>query len=231
VQALRGLDVQGLVGHLIGVERHFSAALGSPGPEAAVDRVSGTDHIARAQSDVSTEQTLSEWRRCAQQSMAMLEALGPSRAGLEGPVSLHGLRMPLSALLFVRTFELWTHDEDIRRATGRSLCEPDEQTLRLLTDRAFELLQVTLARARPENISARVVLTGAGGRTWQNNPGTARTEATRGEELDVRVVMDAVEFCRLVANRADPTALQADVVGRVSAAGVLFSTAASLALD
>ena len=31
---------------------------------------------------------------------------------------MHGMHLPLGALLVVRAFELWTHDNDIRRAAG-----------------------------------------------------------------------------------------------------------------
>jgi hypothetical protein len=129
--------------------------------------------------------------------------------------SLHGLRMPLDDLLVARTFELWTHEEDIRRATGRPLQAPDAASLRLMTELAISLVPAVMARAdRPGDVQrARIVLTGTGGGTWQTALDARADGAGREGPVDVRIVVDAVAFCRLVANRADPDALAAIVTG------------------
>jgi hypothetical protein len=78
---------------------------------------------------------------------------------------------------------------------------------------------------------ARIVLTGTGGGTWQTQLGTGPDSARSEGPVDVRIVVDAVDFCRLVANRKDPAAIATVVTGDGALAEDLFAAAASLALD
>jgi len=227
--ALRGLDIQGLVGHLIGVELDFEAALGDPsGAQATADHVGATDPIAHAQAGRAPAETLRDWREAVLRTMGALDRLSQATPS-EAAVGLHGVRLPLPALLVVRTFELWTHEEDIRRATARTLAAPDAASLALMTDLAFKLLPVAMGRlpAPAWEGVARVVLTGPGGRTWQSAP----LEGEPRPQADVRIVMEAVEFCRLVANRVDPARVPATVTGDADGAHDVFAAAAALALD
>lgn len=222
--AIRGLSVQELMGHLIAVERDFRSALDEPeGAQAGAHHVDSTDPLAHAQAGQPPAVTLGAWREAVHQTLARLDEVTSDPVSYGQPVGLHGIRLPLGALLVVRTFELWTHQEDVRRGTGRALEPPDDSTLQLMTDLAFELLPSALARAGIAERGTRVVLTGPGGRTWQRDG--------ESKDPDVRIVMDAVEFCRLVANRVDLGAVPAVVTGDRSLADGLFAAAAGLALD
>jgi hypothetical protein len=101
-----------------------------------------------------------------------------------------------------------------------------------MTELAVQLLPAGMARAnRPaDGRSARVVLTGPGGGTWQTGLGLADAGPVEGP-VDVRIVVDSVDFCRLVANRIDPTALAASITGDGALARDLFAGATTLALD
>jgi hypothetical protein len=66
----------------------------------------------------------------------------------------------------------------------------------------------------------RIVLTGPGGGVWPS----AGAEAAE-------VVVDAIAFCRRVANRLPIGELGADVTGDVAAAGATLEELATLALD
>ena len=48
---------------------------------------------------------------------------------------------------------------------------------------------------------------------------------------DVAIVADAVDFCRLVADRIDPAELGASVTGATALASAVLAGAAALALD
>jgi len=48
---------------------------------------------------------------------------------------------------------------------------------------------------------------------------------------DVAIVADAVEFCRLVANRAVPAGLDLHVTGHQGRAAAVLAVASTLALD
>ncbi|HUI03978.1 MAG TPA: maleylpyruvate isomerase family mycothiol-dependent enzyme [Acidimicrobiales bacterium] len=234
---IRGLSVQGVVGHLIGVERDFQDALRAPeGREASADHVGSTDPLAHEHARRPPAETLDAWRAAVAGTARLLAGLAPSSGDGERPVALYGLRLGLGPFLVVRTFELWTHEEDIRRATGRGLEPPGAATLALMTSLAVSLLPAALARTERsgEGRSARIVLTGPGGGTWQRGLGLSSADGTavvNEGPVDVRIVVDAVEFCRLVANRVDPATLAAVVTGDAALARDLFVGAAGLALD
>jgi len=234
IPALRGLDVQGLVGHLTGVERHFLAAMHEPeGAQADADHVAATDTVAAAQGGRVPSETLGEWRAATTATLGALAEVATWPARRDDVMALHGLRMPLGPLLVVRTFEVWTHEEDIRRATGRPLQAPDAASLRLMTDLAVALLPAGLRRSgrRADGRSARIVLTGPGGGTWQTDLGALPGQTPAAGRTDVRIVLDAIDFCRLVANRVDPATLTTVVSGDDALARDIFAGAASLALD
>ena len=225
---IRKLDVQGLIGHLIGVEHHFHLALGL-GNNGAIpprDHITSTDPVAAAQAGRPVAATREEWRALTDRTLERLWAAGEAEGDRE--VELHGVRLPLGAMLTVRAFEIWIHEEDIRRATQRPLMAPGGSSLQLMTGLALSLLPAAMAIAGHggEVGTARVVLTGPGGRVWEHSFG-----ATGGSTIDVRVVADAVSFCRLVANRLDPDSFPADVSGDHALARAMFAGARALALD
>ena len=282
--ALRDMDVQGLVGHLIGVEEDVRRALGGDPAVAAVEHRAATEAAVRRQHGVPPSRTRSQWRRAAAAVAAQAEATvaaqaqaraagGPGSRGqaagrdADGVIAVHGLRVPLGTLLVIRAFELWTHENDIRAAVGQPRSAPDPPVLALMTDLAARLLPLGAARtglASP--VALRLVLTGPGGGTWdvdlpaaaagtdpnaagpdpntagpdpntaRPDPNTARPDqnTARRDRMaaePVRIVAGAVEFCRLVADRAAAADLDAEISGdRGRAAGVL-AAAAALALD
>ena len=224
---LRDLDIQCLVGHLIGVERQWHAAVGiGPAVAAGTDHVASTQDDALAQSGRPPAETLDEWRTLTGQTVAHARALDDDAN--QRLVSLHGFTISFERLLVVRAFETWTHEEDIRRATARPLSPPDPARLRLMTDLAVSALPTGLANiGRPQpGRTARIVLTGPGGGTWQ----AALDRGTPGP-TDVRVIADAVSFCRLVANRLTPSELAPDIAGDDALAADLLTGAQTLALD
>ncbi|HWB67345.1 MAG TPA: maleylpyruvate isomerase family mycothiol-dependent enzyme [Mycobacteriales bacterium] len=224
--ALRGLDVQGLVGHLIGVETAFGGSLTGVGPQPGVaEHVTATQPAALAQAGRPPTETHREWRQLVERSVALVADV----ADLREPKTWFGITLPLDELLVIRSFELWIHDEDIRRATGRPPRSPDPSRLARMTDLAMQLLaQAPSSDARtPATPTARVVLTGPGGGTWQL-PATASTTKPR---RPTRLVVDAATFCRIVGNRTSLADGDAVVTGDRDAAEQLCQAAAALALD
>jgi uncharacterized protein (TIGR03083 family) len=232
--ALRDLDVQGLVGHLVGVERGFIVALeASDDAHADDDHIATTDPYARRQKGRTPFDTMSEWHATVEETAQLLDRVLSEPDGFDKPMALYGVRLGLGQLLVVRTFELWTHEEDIRRATGRDLPEPDAASLRLMTTLAVQLVPAGMARANVagDGRSARLVLTGPGGGTWQLGLGLGDMGRSAEGPVDVRIVADAVDFCRLVANRLDPAGIAAVIAGDHGLARDLFAGVTTLALD
>ena len=220
--ALRDLDVQGLVGHLIGVEEAFAAVL--LGADDIADHVDDTQAAALRQRDVAPLETHRQWFDVATKSIALLEDLD-----LSAPVSFYGVTLPLDDLLVIRAFEMWIHDEDVRRATGRGLVSPDPERLARMVALASMLLPAGIARSgnAHDGATARLVLTGTGGGTWDVNlDGASETRAAT-----TRIVVDAAEFCRVVGNRKDQSTSGAVVSGNASIAAAVLVGAAALALD
>jgi uncharacterized protein (TIGR03083 family) len=224
--ALRGLDVQGLVGHLIGVEQDFHITLGlSTVAPVITDHVASTQPQAVAQAGRPHTETHREWRAATHLTLEHLDGLG--NADLQAPVTLHGLTLPLASLLTVRFFEMWTHEEDIRRAVGAELVAPGADRLMHMTELATALLPHGMARinrAHP-GLTTRLVLTGPGGGAW------SISDAPLAQPADAVIVADTVGFCRLVADRIDPTALGAVVTGHEKLAADVLAGARALALD
>jgi uncharacterized protein (TIGR03083 family) len=221
--ALRGLDVQGLVGHLIGVEEDVHRCLAGDPAVAEMDHVESTQPTAARQTGRWPAQTRCDWRRAADRTLDLARAAG----GHRDEFAVHGMRLPLGALLVVRAFEVWTHDNDIRQAAGLPASVPDASTLRLMSGLAARLLPYAAARiGLREPTSVHLVLTGPGGGTWDVAVGDARPgPATVG------IVTDAVGFCRLVANRLTADRLDLHITGDPGRAADVLNAASVLALD
>ena len=232
--ALRGLDIQGLVGHLIGVEDDVQRGLAGDPEVADASHVGSTAAAATAQGGRPPARTRADWRRAADRT---LDLVRPADAGTE--VAVHGMRLSLGALLVVRAFELWTHENDIRRAAGWAASVPDASTLRLMTELAARLLPYAAARAGlAEPVDVRLVLTGPGGGTWDLPVRGAATAPVRGAATAparvpaaVLIVTDAAGFCRLVANRVTAADLDLYVTGDPGHVTAVLAAASTLALD
>jgi uncharacterized protein (TIGR03083 family) len=220
--ALRGLTVQGLVGHLTGVEEDMHRCLAGDPAVADADHVASTQSAADRQVGQPPEATRAQWRRAADRTLSLAAAAtGP------GERALHRMRLPLDALLIARAFEVWTHDADIRQAAGLPPAAPDPATLQLMTALVATALPAGASRTGlAERIGLHLVLTGPGGGTWDVTIG-----AGSGEPTPVQLVADAAGFCRLVANRVTPDALGAAVTGQPSQVTGVLAAAAALALD
>jgi uncharacterized protein (TIGR03083 family) len=227
---VRDLDVQQLVGHLIGVELAFAATLRGDAWAADADHVASTQPSALRQSARPPSDTIQEWTSAVADTIAYVEAeMDPATL-----IRFHGFALDLDSFLVARSFELWTHEEDIRRATGRELVDPDAETLSRMTALATALLPAGIALADPDrgDVRARLVLSGPGGGTWDVPlQGRAVVRAKPGQHCDSHVVVDAAAFCRVAANRADLARSGAIVSCGISVAETLFAGAAALALD
>ena len=226
---IRDLDVQRLIGHLIGVERRFAAAVNGDLTAGDADHVADTQLVADSQADRTPADTLSDWRSSVGKTLDLVRAL----QDLDTPVRFHRISLGIDAFLVVRAFEIWTHTEDIRRATGRPLEDPDPETVALMTELAAALLPAGIAATGSVlGGTVRLVLTGEGGGAWDIPlRGAEATRARHGTPTDAHVVVDATEFCRVVSNRSTLERSRAVVTGEFGAAAAVFAGAAALALD
>jgi hypothetical protein len=143
---------------------------------------------------------------------------------------MHGMRLPLGDLLVVRAFELWVHDNDIRRAVGRPPSVPGPPVLHLMSDLAARMLPYAAVRTGLPATDVHLVLTGPGGGTWDVAIDPAEGGPGPGQE-DVAIVTDAVGFCLLAANRVTADDLDLHVTGASGRAAGVLAAASTLALD
>jgi uncharacterized protein (TIGR03083 family) len=225
---LRDLDVQGLVGHLVWVERDVHRAVAGEPAVAQSDHVASTQSVAEAQVGVPPHATLQSWREAADHTLGLV----PTRRRNGDVVSMHGMRLPVGSLLVVRAFELWTHENDIRIATSLPASVPDDSTLRLMADLAVALLPRGAERAGRASapVDVHLVLLGGGGGTWDVAVGR-RPAGDPDHVPEIVLVVDVVDFCRLVAARVRPDELELRVTGAGSRLDDVLASAAALALD
>ncbi len=222
--AIRDLDVQGLVGHLTGVEEDLRRALAGDPAVGQAGHVGSTQAAADRQAGRRPAQTLSEWRGAVGRTLTEVAAIDD----LGVVIALHGLRLPLHAFLVARAFELWTHESDIRVTTGLPATVPEAATLTLMTRLAASLLpHAAVESGLCRRARLHLVLTGPGGGTWDIGVG----DGSPPEPAPVSVVADAARFCRLVANRAEPAGIGAHITGDHAAATGILAAAATLAFD
>jgi uncharacterized protein (TIGR03083 family) len=220
---LRDLDVQGLVGHLTGVEEDVHRGLAGDPQVAGASHVGSTQAAADRQAGRPAAETRAEWRHAAGRTLDLVHATGDQDA----EVAVHGMQLPLRMLLVVLAFELWVHDNDIRQAVGLPPSAPDPSTLSLMTQAVARLLPHAADRGGlREHTSVHLVLTGPGGGTWDIPIGQSPPAPAHAG-----IVTDAVGFCRLVANRATPDELELHITGDPYRAAMVLAAASSLTPD
>ena len=223
---VEGATVRDIVGHLVGVERYVLGQLGRRPPLNAPRR---EDHwsVARQAAGLADEQggaVAAAWWREALDVVAACGEMGADRS-----VEYHHLSGSVRGLLVVRTFELWTHGDDIRGALGLPLSELDETRLTLMVNQFMTVLPLGLALSgatRPGRM-ARVTLTGAGG-------GHFDVPLSPGEPVghaDIHLTTDVLGICRLAANRLPADELTVVVEGDRSLLEPILVGATAFACD
>jgi uncharacterized protein (TIGR03083 family) len=213
-----GWSLSQLVAHLLEIDRYFGRQLGLW--DHAIDTAHEDDHLAmtaaavEAAAGASFAGLLAEWDDVWPRITAHVDSLGSEE--LRTRMKFHLLETRLSTILVVRVFELWTHTEDVCRAMNRRAPSLDAGRLHLMTNAAVAAipLGMLLAGIDGGRRTARIVLTGHGGGAWN------QSLQFRGEagEPDVTIVADAIDFCRLAAQRIAPGDLDADVEGSIDLA-------------
>jgi uncharacterized protein (TIGR03083 family) len=222
LHVLRDLDVQGLVGHLIGVEEDVRSALAGDTAVAEGDHVASTQPAADRQAGRPVAGTRADWRQAADRTLGEVRGADPA-----AEVAIHGIRLPLGALLTGRALELWTHENDIRRAAGLPASVPDAPALHLMSELAAAMLPFGAMKTGLQGpIDLRLVLTGPGGGTWDIAIGGGAPEPAA-----IAIVTDVVGFCRLAANRVSPADLDLHVTGDPDRASAVLVAVSALGLD
>ncbi|TDD77960.1 maleylpyruvate isomerase family mycothiol-dependent enzyme [Actinomadura rubrisoli] len=166
------------------------------------------------------------------QARALVRGVSQDSRLLEREASLAGgARVKASGrnALVQRTFETWTHADDIRATLGRPAEPPRGEHLRFIVELGTGLLPRALhalGRHHPGR-TARLRLTGTGASEWL-------VPLAPGEgpgRPDVTVVATAEDFCRLLADRIAPGAFPHHADGDPGIVDDLLRAAATLGCD
>jgi uncharacterized protein (TIGR03083 family) len=214
--AVNGLSVGELVGHLIGTQLLMVAELGLDDTltiaTTSTEHIESTRHAIIAGAAYNPAEAADEFSRVSKVLTSYFSGLDAQ--GLATESRYGSITADISFLLVVRVFELWTHDNDLRRSVGLDRVEPDADRLWMMTRTVMPVVH------RIGGDRLRIVLTGAGGGVWP---------APRDEIAEIAV--DSIAFCRRVGNRMAVEDLEADIRGDVAAAHDTLNELATLALD
>jgi uncharacterized protein (TIGR03083 family) len=222
--------VHGLVAHLTVIEEYTLRQLGltdlSPLPAGASGATQHLDYGSEAIAEMIAEDpgvTVRRWRTAADR---IVEHVHSATFDLAAPTPLHAWPFDASIALVARAFEIWTHADDIRRATARPLDVPSPAELRTMSSTSVGGLPVLLTvTGGPPMQPTRVVLTGSGGGTFD----LGRTGDGHAAVQHL-LVADIVDYCRLVARRVDPADLAGHRDGDEQLLGALLRAASAIAV-
>ena len=225
---VQGAAVRDVVLHLVGVERYMLGQLGLRPP---IDAPRPEDHFpvlrdaAADLADASDAQVVRAWWLEVMSLIGAFAELGPDH-----PIAYHHLGGSVRGTVVVRTFEVWTHDDDIRRALGLPANELDHDRLALMSSSLIGALAVGMALRGTERPgrSARIELTGSGGGASFE---VALSAGQPAGVPDVTIETSALDLCRLASNRLPVDRLPVLVTGDRSLVEPVLVGATAFALD
>ena len=224
-----GVTARELVMHLVGVERYLLGQLGrrpafsAPGRD---DHFPATRAAAAELAGADGAQVARTWWLEAMALVAACAELGPDHE-----VAYHHLGGSVRGMLVVRTFELWTHDDDIRRAVGAPRNDLDADRLSLMSSALLDVLPFGLLLAgttRPGK-TMRIVLTGPGGGRSVDAPMMPGEPA--GAVPDITIAASTLDLCRVASNRLSAAEIDVVVEGDRSLLEPVLVGAAAFAMD
>jgi uncharacterized protein (TIGR03083 family) len=225
--AVEGASVRELVAHLVGVERYVLGQLGR-GPTFAAPR--REDHFPVSQ-DAAADlaratgvETAEAWWHEVTRLIAVCAELDPQHE-----VAYHHLAGSARGMLVVRTFELWTHDDDIRRAINRPPNVLDGQRLALMSSDLMNVLNLGMALSGTTQPGrcARFNLMGPGGGSYD----IALAPGEVAGLPDITITTSALELCRLASNRLSAELIDLAVDGDRSLLEPILVGATAFAAD
>jgi uncharacterized protein (TIGR03083 family) len=214
-----GLSVHDLVTHLAAVESLIVKALGGESgfDDAPADIDGRTAALLPLYTDRPVADAADEWQRLI--GLIRLHAGDASRL-----VAWRGGELSVGDLLIARSFEIWTHGDDLRRVRSQPIEPPDAATIARMADLSVRWLPLGLelvGRARVGQ-SVRLGLTGPGGGEWTVPLGL---DAGDGGDPVAEVRFSVLDWCLVTAERMHGAEVSFGVSGDVSVATDLLVAA------
>ncbi|MCF3963573.1 maleylpyruvate isomerase N-terminal domain-containing protein, partial [Streptomyces fuscigenes] len=240
--ASRRTTVAGVVGHLMVVDGLVGVALGLEDPLFPAAPLAPDERTERFWGAAAppTRAVHAPWRA---QNHAVIRRVSSAPGGVTGvDVSYGAYVLPLRDALVERAFECWMHGADIADAVAYPYEAPGGPHRHEMVDLAARLLPGVLARRRRRGLAApagelvaagrpgrslHLEVEGDGGGDWYiplDSPAALGSE----ERAVGHVVLEDLEFCRLVAGRVEPGEAAAGQSGDLGAVHEVLQAAAGL---
>jgi uncharacterized protein (TIGR03083 family) len=224
-RTFNGLTVRELVIHLAAMESSFAATLGvTTEPEITESAVEiRTAAFIEHYRDRPLADARARWR----EAVDAVRRWAADPANADAGVQWLALHFTRESLLVARSFETWTHADDLRRVLRQPLESPPAGSLRLMAEVSVTAMPTALevAERAHRGKTARIVLTGDGGGDWLIPLGFSET----GKTPDVVLTADVVDWCRCVSERVAPEALARRVEGDPALADNLAAASSAFA--
>ena len=216
-----GLTVRELVAHVAIIDEAFvAAAVEASNSFIGADQVVVlTEAELPAMAGWSFAQICDRFRR-ARQALVDLDAQLSAKVRVGG--------YSLSSALIIRTFETWTHHDDIVAALGRAELFTDAPVLRTMAELAVQTLPMAMAAKGYDypGCTARIVMIGPGGGDWTI---AVNAKESAGPVPHVVLRVPVVEFCRRFADRLAVDEVPFQIEGDVDLARALVDAAPAFA--
>jgi uncharacterized protein (TIGR03083 family) len=228
-----GWTIHDLAAHVASNEALFAQLLG-----ADVDGfdIPETDNTNDARTMVAIErhrglrpeQTIAELAACVAAVDAKVRAMSDDE--LEHDLSWWGTDMRVLTVLIARSFETWTHADDIRRAIGLAQLPPPAPSLKAMSSLAagWTGLMVFASGYDRDGRSVRWHLTGPGGGEYHVDLSLEARDLT-GIDPDVEITVDVVDYCRAIGDRFLSGPLAYEATGDIDLARDVVSSLNALA--
>jgi uncharacterized protein (TIGR03083 family) len=227
---LAGWTVRDLAIHVLSNESLLARNLGITepiAPEPETGNVPRTDSTNARLAHAPMHDIIEEYEsfvRAVDLHASMLDD-----AQLDHDIDWWGSSMRISTVLIVRTFETWTHADDIRRALGIPHVAPTAPELAAMSTRSTDWIPLIMASTGDEiePSIATLVLSGPGG--GHHTVELGLEPAPAGESPRFEVEIDIIDYCRAIANRVPSDGLTFEARGDVELAKALTERLPSLA--
>jgi len=226
-----GWTVKDLAAHLASNEGNAVQVLGLADPslpETINENEARTAEVLARHRTMTNAETFAELEACFHAVDAEVSALGVE--GIEDDISWWGMDIRIMTMLIVRSFETWTHADDIRRAIGAPQLPPPGPSLARMSQVAasWAPLMMLTRGLDADGAAIELHLTGIGGGTHFVNLGfDAQDPATHAP--DAVITIDVLDFCRVIGDRLDPADVDFDAAGDLDLARRYVSTLDALA--
>lgn len=229
---LAGWTVHDAVVHLAANESLLAQALGVDLPAVPETETANEARSALAMArhrDRPPAEALDELEAAAAAVDDHLSRLAPDQ--LDSTIVYWGRPTSLTSALYARSFETWTHTDDVRRAIGVPEAPPPPLVMHQLCRAAVSLVphMLWVRGVEPPPRLVRFHLDGPGAASWDLTFPDGIAAPAGDAEPDTELIMDTISLCRGVSARVPDGGLPYTSTGDIALAARIIESLPALA--